>query len=227
MIKFSVREKEIGKKIFEKFKYGILNNFEWPIMTLKDLFRILDKKETALIHKILDTNPRDFGIAGEFFGINDIPKNLVVVKGQKYFISGETRTVKPQYLPENILSAFRAMDKKMREDVELSINIQSGYRSPAYQLIVFFDNLYKKKWSLKETLKVAALPGWSEHHGYPKKQATDIAPVKGIQGLENFYKTEEYKWLLKNAEKFGFFLSFPEGNKTGIKFEPWHWHYKK
>ncbi len=43
----------------------------------------------------------------------------------------------------------------------------------------------------------------------------------------DFVNTQEYKWLLKNANKYGFYLSYPENNLDGITFEPWHWHYEK
>jgi hypothetical protein len=37
-------------------------------------------------------------------------------------------------------------------------------------------------------------------------------------------KTEEYKWLLDNAHKYGFILSYPKDDTYYI-FEPWHWRY--
>ncbi len=33
------------------------------------------------------------------------------------------------------------------------------------------------------------------------------------------------KWLLANAPRFGFELSFPAGNRQGLKWEPWHWRW--
>lgn len=32
-------------------------------------------------------------------------------------------------------------------------------------------------------------------------------------------------WLMANAPKFGFELSFPPGNKQGVTWEPWHWRW--
>ena len=85
---------------------------------------------------------------------------------------------------------------------------------------------------MKETLKWVALPGYSEH-GNPKRQAIDVGPkvwpagIKQKKGLQReFVKTPEYKWMLKNANKYNFYLSYPKGNPSRTGFEPWHWHYQ-
>jgi D-alanyl-D-alanine carboxypeptidase len=76
-------------------------------------------------------------------------------------------------------------------------------------------------------MRNVALPGYSEH-GYPPRQAIDFITADGISfGPEKvFDETQEYGWLLKNAQKFGFYLSYPKNNKQEMAFEPWHWHYK-
>jgi len=33
------------------------------------------------------------------------------------------------------------------------------------------------------------------------------------------------RWLRANAPRFGFELSFPPGNRQGVKWEPWHWRW--
>ncbi|KKP98281.1 MAG: D-alanyl-D-alanine carboxypeptidase [Parcubacteria group bacterium GW2011_GWD2_38_12] len=225
MINFTKEDKKIGQAIFIKFEYGRLNKFCWPITPFSTIFKILNNKERALIDKILSVNPKNLGKTGKFYGIKPVPKNLVIIKNQKYEINGQTRKVKPQYLPRKVFSAYQKMNKAMCDDIDGSLNVLSGYRSPAYQLVIFFHYLYLNGWDLKKTFRGVTLPGWSEH-GCPEKQAIDFAPVKGIEKLEDFYKIKEYKWLLKNANKFGFYLSFPKNNKSGIMFEPWHWHFK-
>jgi D-alanyl-D-alanine carboxypeptidase len=42
--------------------------------------------------------------------------------------------------------------------------------------------------------------------------------------LNNFETTPAYEWLVKNAYKFGFALSYPKDNAYYI-FEPWHWRF--
>ena len=33
------------------------------------------------------------------------------------------------------------------------------------------------------------------------------------------------RWLVANAPRFGFELSFPPGNRQQVKWEPWHWRW--
>ncbi|MBC7836964.1 D-alanyl-D-alanine carboxypeptidase family protein [Acetobacteraceae bacterium] len=40
----------------------------------------------------------------------------------------------------------------------------------------------------------------------------------------NIDTTNAYAWLNKNAYKYGFVLSYPQGNAYYI-YEPWHWRY--
>lgn len=37
--------------------------------------------------------------------------------------------------------------------------------------------------------------------------------------------TPQARWLNANAPRFGFELSFPPGNRQGVKWEPWHWRW--
>ena len=40
---------------------------------------------------------------------------------------------------------------------------------------------------------------------------------------ERFARTPEFRWLKKQAGRFGFQLSYPRNNPHGIAYEPWHW----
>lgn len=63
--------------------------------------------------------------------------------------------------------------------------------------------------------------GFSEH----QLGTTIDFTTRGLNGgLSGFQNTEAYKWLLDNAHKYGFTLSYPEGN-TYYVFEPWHWRF--
>lgn len=43
---------------------------------------------------------------------------------------------------------------------------------------------------------------------------------------EAFENLAEYKWLMKRVAEYGFVLSYPRNNPSGISFEPWHWRYE-
>ena len=70
-----------------------------------------------------------------------------------------------------------------------------------------------------------APPGYSEHAtGY----ALDVAvrPAKGCPDVEACMAAlPAAQWLLANAPRYGFELSFPGGNKQQVKWEPWHWRW--
>lgn len=59
-------------------------------------------------------------------------------------------------------------------------------------------------------------------------QSLDIIGKDEEKNLtEEFKETEEFKWLMKNAHKYGFILRYPENqeDKTNFRFEPWHFRY--
>ena len=70
-----------------------------------------------------------------------------------------------------------------------------------------------------------APPGYSEHTtGY----AIDFAvrPANGCPDAEAcMAATPMARWLLANAPRYGFELSFPPGNAQNVKWEPWHWRW--
>ena len=71
----------------------------------------------------------------------------------------------------------------------------------------------------------AAPPGHSEHAtGYALDFA--IRPANGCPDAEAcMAATPAFRWLVANARRFGFEMSFPVGNRQGVKWEPWHWRW--
>lgn len=63
--------------------------------------------------------------------------------------------------------------------------------------------------------------GYSEHQLGTTVDFTTAGLNGGITGFQN---TEAYQWLVDNAHKYGFVLSYPEGNQFYV-FEPWHWRF--
>jgi D-alanyl-D-alanine carboxypeptidase len=188
----------------------------------------LEKDEKSLIKKILSLDPRDYGKIAPFYGIKPVPKGIIAFRGQRYFSAKhkDFKKIRTQFLPAPAAAAFKKMKAAMKKELHFLINVASGYRSPAWQAAILFIVLFENKWNLQKTMKRLTLPGCSEH-GYPFLQAVDVAPERGIEDLQDFDKTEEYKWLLENAGRFGFSLSYPKGNKYGVMFEPWHWSFRK
>jgi len=68
---------------------------------------------------------------------------------------------------------------------------------------------------------------FSADQGYSEHQlgtTVDFTTEKTGGSFSLFKSTDAYKWLLKNAYKYGFVLSYPENN-TYYQFEPWHWRF--
>jgi D-alanyl-D-alanine carboxypeptidase len=126
------------------------------------------------------------------------------------------------YLDPKAKKAWKKM-KKAANKVGIKLKIISAFRSYNYQKQLI-QNKLDKGLSKEEILKVNTLPGYSEHH---TGCAIDIGAKNEAILDEEFDQTEAFDWLQQNAEKFGFFMSYPKKNTTGICYEPWHWCYRK
>ena len=121
--------------------------------------------------------------------------------------------------------AAQALEKMIRAAKKDRVNLYlvSCYRSVKYQSEIIKRKLGHRQ-GLESILKVNAIPGFSEHHtGNAVDFHTDYVTVLE----EDFKDTRAYRWLKKNANKFGFRETYPENNVKGITFEPWHWYYFK
>ena len=100
----------------------------------------------------------------------------------------------------------------------------SGYRSISLQNDIFYSLKSTRNQEAAERARVSAPPGYSEHStGF----AIDIgdANQRETDFETEFENTDAFRWLIKNAAKFHFKLSFSRDNKY-IDYEPWHWRYE-
>ena len=100
----------------------------------------------------------------------------------------------------------------------------SGYRSINLQNDIFYSLKSIRNQEAIERARVSAPPGYSEHStGF----AIDIgdATRRETDFETEFENTNAFKWLVKNAAKFHFKLSFNKNNKY-IDYEPWHWRFE-
>lgn len=197
-------------------------------VTFEDLEAPLNKQEKKFLKKFRKLNTKKLHVAIPYRGMASGREKLVMIKGQKLKGGGEKKELPPQYLPFEVYASYMAMMEDMRRDIGKRLYVESGYRSSAYQLYLFLYYLKNHDYSIRETVKFVALPGYSEH-GSPKRQAIDFINEDGINGEYNpkeFEDLPEYLWLLKNAHRFGFVLSYPRSPGGGITFEPWHWRFE-
>ena len=116
---------------------------------------------------------------------------------------------------------------EMRDDAKkngIYLVFLSGFRSTNLQNEIFYSLKSFRNQEAAERARVSAPPGYSEHStGF----AIDIgdATQRETDFETEFENTEAFKWLIKNAAKFHFKLSFTKDNKF-IDYEPWHWRYE-
>lgn len=195
------------------------------LMDYKEFLSDLNKEEKRLIEKVQNLDLKRYGLKIPFLEIKLSSNDLVMIRGQKYKVRNEIHQAPLQLLPREVYQAFKKMNQAVEKDLKRPLLIMSGYRSPAYQMILFLNILKENNWQIERTLKRVALPGYSEH-GCPLKQAIDFGTVEQTEDPWYFTKTEEYRWLKRRAAQFGFYPSFPRNNKVGVAFEPWHWRYE-
>lgn len=99
----------------------------------------------------------------------------------------------------------------------VTLTASSAFRSYDYQVEVYNRNVRENG---RETAdRESARPGYSQH------QLGLVIDFGSIN--DEFAKTKAGKWLLANAWKYGWSLSFPDGYEsiTGYRWECWHYRY--
>ncbi len=124
--------------------------------------------------------------------------------------------------PLQILDGASDFLTDMLEDAKragVDIRVLSGYRSFAYQQTL--KSQYKVIYGAGTANQFSAEQGYSEHQ---LGTAVDLTTPTLIGAEVTFDQTAAYAWLVKNAYKYGFILSYPKGN-TFYQYEPWHWRF--
>lgn len=142
------------------------------------------------------------------------------------------------YVPEKIVS----IEKKYLYNEAVLKSIHASVKSYLYEMIddalddgvkIWVSSAYRsfnEQASLKGAYTATYGTGantFSADQGYSEHQlgTTLDFTTEGIGGgLDGFQNTAAYTWLLKNAQDYGFTLSYPQGN-TYYTFEPWHWRF--
>lgn len=120
---------------------------------------------------------------------------------------------------KEVLTAFKNMWNAAKKE-GLTLIVNSSYRDYNSQEEVWnnYENLYGEEYADS----IAARPGFSEHQ---TGLALDIITYGANKN--NFEETDEFKWLDKNAHKYGFILRYPKDKEdiTGYAYESWHYRY--
>ncbi len=127
---------------------------------------------------------------------------------------------KPFVLTNTTAKAWREMCAAALAE-KIDLKPFSGFRSYLHQKRLIERHLNNGR-PIEDILTHIAIPGFSEHHS---GRAIDIYSGEHSVLEEAFEQTPAFQWLMKNAGRFNFRLSYPRGNPHGIVFEPWHWYY--
>ena len=97
------------------------------------------------------------------------------------------------------------------------LTVGSAYRSAAHQAQTFEH--WVRVLGREEAERVSARPGHSQHQ---LGLVVDFYPIN-----DSFADTPASRWLERNASRFGWSLSYPDGYEhiTGYRWESWHYRY--
>ena len=129
------------------------------------------------------------------------------------------------YVRKLLIPDLTAMAKAARA-AGARLAVQSAYRSYSTQVAVF--NSWVRQLGYAQALKGSARPGHSEH------QLGTALDFKSYGGRAPWYlggydwaKSRAGRWMMNNAWKYGFVLSYPKNKVSQVcyGYEPWHYRY--
>jgi len=218
----------IIESLLEKIDIAYRGRDDLDIVTLDEASSLLKRQEIELVKSVRSIIPSDYNVHTPYLGDEVVPKKIIRINSMSYLGPNDERLfTKAQYVPADMLLAYKAMATALKKDVGHPLLITSSYRSTTYQAIVFLSYLYRSDYDVAQTVRRVAIPGYSEHCT-PMCLAFDFQTDRGQPSDDNpgdFALTQEYRWLLTHANEYGFHLSYPLSNAYGIIFEPWHWRY--
>ena len=147
-----------------------------------------------------------------FLNEHYVPESLTAIASE-YVLSDRVQRVHTQVLP-----FLRDMLAAMERD-GLSPRVISAYRSYGYQAAL--KQHHQVTYGTTRANEFVADQGYSEHQ---LGTAVDLVNTAIGTDMLAFDTTPEYQWLVEHAHRYGFTLSYPEGNSF-YAFEPWHWRF--
>jgi D-alanyl-D-alanine carboxypeptidase len=142
---------------------------------------------------------------------NYVPEDLVELGGGSYRI-----TRQGLMLREAAAAALEEMAVAARAE-GVTLIAGSAYRSYEYQAELYARNV--RELGQEAADRESARPGCSQHQ---LGLVVDFSPID-----DSFALASAGRWVLGNAGRFGWSLSFPDGYEeaTGYRWESWHYRY--
>jgi D-alanyl-D-alanine carboxypeptidase len=140
-----------------------------------------------------------------------VPEDLAELGGGSYGI-----TRRGLMLRKEAAAALEEMAAAARAE-GVTLTAGSAYRSYEYQAQLYARNV--RELGQEAADRESARPGCSQHQ---LGLVVDFSPID-----DSFAQTAAGQWVLKNAGRFGWSISFPDGYEeaTGYRWESWHYRY--
>ena len=185
----------------ESIKENILSNLTQGPDFIMELFLVLEGDPD--LYLLVD---KQHGLSRNY-----VPADLVDLAGASYRVTRQGLTLR-KAAAESLEAMAAAAGL---EGVILTAG--SAYRSFEYQVDLYNRNV--RELGQQAADRESARPGFSQHQ---LGLVVDFSPID-----DSFALTPASRWLEKNAARFGWCISFPNGYEeaTGYKWESWHFRY--
>ena len=139
------------------------------------------------------------------------PDDLIPLSAGSFRISRDDLTLR-----RISAQALEEMAAAARADGVI-LTVGSAYRSAARQAEIYAWNV--RTYGQEAADRQSAQPGTSQHQ---LGLVVDFSPID-----DSFAATPASSWLVKNASRFGWSLSYPDGYEdiTGYRWESWHFRF--
>ena len=150
-------------------------------------------------------------------------------------------TLGPKYRPPDLVSVSRAnvAGGGMVREVAIDdlremaaaarsngtpIKVLSPFRGYKQQVELFFSYAGRDLSNYESAITYSARPGHSEHQ---TGLTVDFGAVGDTELTSNWEDTPAGGWMAKNAWRYGWLMSYPQGAKDEVcyGYEPWHYRY--
>ncbi|KKS83599.1 MAG: D-alanyl-D-alanine carboxypeptidase family protein [Parcubacteria group bacterium GW2011_GWA2_43_11] len=166
------------------------------------------------LEKLTTTDPELLQKYSRIYFLNEHykPADLSFIEEKFDYVNGKEVTISSEVLP------FLSDLLEEAEDDGVDLIVLSGYRSFTEQGTL--KNVYTTNYGVGAN-RFSADQGYSEHQ---LGTAVDFTSTTIGENLSAFESSEAHTWLLQNAHKYGFVMSYPENNEFYV-YEPWHWRF--
>jgi len=168
----------------------------------------------GILDKLAKTDPQLLQKYSKVYFLNEhyIPSSLKTIDEE--YVNDPS---KEEQIHGSVWPHLEDMLEEAKED-GVELKVLSSYRS------------FGRQSELKASYKVIYGSGantFSADQGYSEHQlgtTLDFTSTDALTTFNGFEKSKGYAWLLENAHKYGFVLSYPPNNQF-YQFEPWHWRF--